>query len=308
MASMVNGLVINSENKPDPVCEPCLAGKMNANPFPSSQNHTTIPLHRIHSDLHEMKTLTTSGSRYCVTYIDEATSYRAVVLLKRKSDAFEAFRTYKAYAENVLGSKIKELQMDQGGEFVSNAFRKFCADSGILMRYSVRNRPQQNGIAERANRTVDEHTTAMLYEANLPASFKGEAVAAYIHIWNRLPTSANCDNSKTPHELWFKSKPDVSHFRVWGCTAYVHVQKDKRTGIGAHMEKSIFMGYPVGYKGWKFWNPTTQRVVISERAEFDERSFPSNKRTQTEHSTMVPAPSVDSEEFTVWPTASQPPE
>jgi transposase InsO family protein len=201
---------------------------MNANPFP---NHSVTPLHHIHSDLHEMKTRTTSGYRYWVTYIDEATAYRAVVLLKHESDAFDTFRKYKAYAENVLGSKIIELQMDQGGEFVSNAFRKFCDDAGILMRYSVRNRPHQNDMAERANSTIDEHTTAMLYEANLRASFKGEAVAAYIHIWNYLPTSAGSDNSKTPHELWFKSEPDVSHFRVWGCTAYVHVQKDKRTGI-----------------------------------------------------------------------------
>jgi transposase InsO family protein len=138
-----------------------------------------------------------------VTYIDKATSYRAVVLIKHKSDAFEAFKTYKAYAENVLGSKIKELQMDQGGEFVSNGFRKFCADAGILIHFSTRNRPQQNGVAERANRMIDEHTTAMLYEAGLHASLKGEAVAAYIHVWKCLPTTANSDNSKTPHELWF---------------------------------------------------------------------------------------------------------
>jgi hypothetical protein len=131
MPDMVTALVINSKELLDPICEPCLAGKMNANPFPSSQNHTTVPLHRIHSDLHEMKTLTTSGYRYWVTDIDDATSYRSVVLLKRKSEAFEAFKTFKAYAENTLGSKIKELKMDQGGEFVSNASRKFCSDAGI---------------------------------------------------------------------------------------------------------------------------------------------------------------------------------
>ena len=121
--------------------------------------------------------------------------------------------------------------------------------------------------------------STMLAESGLPPSFKGEAVAAYIHIWNRLPSTASYDTSKTPYELWHKRKPEVGHLRVWGCTAYVHVQKDKQTGIGAHMEKCVFIGYPIGFKGWKFFNPTTNKVVISERAEFDERFFPGLKKT-----------------------------
>ena len=68
-----------------------------------------------------------------------------------------------------------------------------------------------------------------------------------------------------------EAMPDVSHLRIWGCTAYVHVQKDKRAALGSHMEKCIFIGYPEGYKGWKFYNPITKKLVISERAEFDER-------------------------------------
>ena len=72
-------------------------------------------------------------------------------------------------------------------------------------------------MAEGANRTIDEHTTAMLSESGLPPSFKGEAVAAYIHIWNCLPTTASYDSLKTPYELWHKRKPEVGHLRVWGC-------------------------------------------------------------------------------------------
>ena len=138
---------------------------MNANPFPSSVNRSSLPLERIHSDLHELKTLTISGFRYWVTFIDDATGHHAVTFLKKKSDAFDAFRAFKALAENLLGVKIKELQMDQGGEFVSGACRQFCSDAAILMRFATRKRSQQNGAAERANRTIDEHTTAMLSES-----------------------------------------------------------------------------------------------------------------------------------------------
>ena len=65
--------------------------------------------------------------------------------------------------------------------------------------------------------------------------------------------------------------------RIWGCLAYVHVQKDKREALGSHMEKAIFIGYPAGYKGWKFYNPSTKKALISERAIFDERYFPGLK-------------------------------
>ena len=63
--------------------------------------------------------------------------------------------------------------------------------------------------------------------------------------------------------------------RVWGCVAYVHIQKDKRDwgSLGSHMEKCIFIGYPPDYKGWKFYNPITKKSIISERAQFDERYF-----------------------------------
>ena len=96
----------------------------------------------------------------------------------------------------------------------------------------------------------------MLAESCLPPSFLGQAVAAYVHIWNRCSTTSLL--SKTPYEIWHCKKPDISHLQVWGCTAYVHVQKDKCTGIGSHMEKCIFIGYPDGYKGWMFYNPTTK--------------------------------------------------
>ena len=98
--------------------------------------------------------------------------------------------------------------------------------------------------------------------------------------------------SKTPYELWQRKKPNVSHLQVWGCTAYVHVQKDKRTGIGSHIEKCVFVGYPDGYKGWTFYNPTTKRTVISERAEFDERYFPGLKHTPLTPQPFEPPPDI----------------
>jgi hypothetical protein len=85
----------------------------------------------------------------------------------------------------------------------------------------------------------------------------------------KLPTASL--PGSTPFEAFYKRKPDVSHLRVWGCTAYVHIQRDKRNFLQPHYEKCVFIGYPAGYKGWKFYNPVTKRSIISERADFDER-------------------------------------
>jgi len=164
---------------------------------------------------------------------------------------------------------------------MSREFLQFTDECGIVRQHTVRNRPQQNGVAEHANRVMSEGIMAMLEESGLSASFWGECLAALIHVWNRCPTSAV--SKKTPYELWHGKKPSVSHLRVWGCTAYVHIQKDKRRALGSHMEKCIFIGYPDGYKGWKFYNPATKNTVISERAEFDERYMMGSNRSISAH-------------------------
>jgi transposase InsO family protein len=116
-----------------------------------------------------------------------------------------------------------EFQMDKGGEYISKAFLAFLREHGIVVQMTVRNHPQQNRVAERANRTLEEHTTSMLEQASLPDSFRGEAVGAYIHVCNMISTAAN--HKSTAFELWHKKKPDVSNLHIWRCNAYVHVQK-----------------------------------------------------------------------------------
>jgi transposase InsO family protein len=97
---------------------------------------------------------TVSGYRYWMVFVDDYSLFWVVTLLKRKSDAFDAFKSYKAHMENVFGTKILALHDDKGGEYMSNAFQRFCDEAGIARRHTVRNRPQQNGDAERANRII----------------------------------------------------------------------------------------------------------------------------------------------------------
>ena len=162
---------------------------------------------------------------------------------------------------------------------MSGEFNNFCNESGILHTHTTCNRPQQNSDAACANRTMLEDVTTMLAHARLPASFWGRCLATQVKVWNCLPTASL--PGKTPFEAWWGRKPDLSRFRVFGCMAYVFVQKDKRKKLESHMQKCIFVGYPPDYHGWIFYNPVTKRFVISECAEFDERVFPGLSMKQT---------------------------
>jgi hypothetical protein len=107
---LVTGAKITSNQKPDPICEPCLAGKLNAAPFPSTGHRAEAPLDLIHSDLKEYKVFIREGWRYCVTFIDDHTRFKVCFHMKRKSETFKAFTVFKAYAENHFGHKIKALK------------------------------------------------------------------------------------------------------------------------------------------------------------------------------------------------------
>jgi len=256
---LVVGLKLDSEDKPDLICEPCLAGKMHANPFPSSDTRATELLELIHSDTHDVGVLSGSGYRYWVSFIDDYSRFKTLIPMKLKSDTITAFKQFKVYAEKLTGKTIKNFRDDKGTEYTSNEFNNLLSSYGIARQHTCRNRPQQNGIAERANRLFSERIVSLLNESGLPEKFWVECLASLVHVTNLCPTSALI--GKTPHEVWYGKKPDVSHLRVWGCLAYVHIQKDKREKLGSHMAKCIFIGYPEGYKGWRFYNPETHRVL-----------------------------------------------
>ena len=155
---------------------------------------------------------------------------------------------------------------------MSNEWEKYMCERGIEQQHTTRATPQQNGVAERTNALLDEGTACLLADAHLPASFWGEALSCFLHVLNISPTSALKD--KTPFEAFLHRKPSVEHLRVFGCRAYVHVQRDKRKGLQPKLEHCIFLGYPLEYRGWKCYNPSTKKVVISRDVVFVETELP----------------------------------
>jgi len=103
-------------------------------------------------------------------------------LLKNKYEAFEKFKAFKVLVENESYRKIKCLKSYWGGQFTSNDFFEFCEQHGIKRQFSTVRTPQQNGVVERMNKTIQQIDHAMLGESGTLATFKGEAAFATITI------------------------------------------------------------------------------------------------------------------------------
>jgi hypothetical protein len=118
------------------------------------------------------------------------------------------------------------------------------------------------------NRTLMEKTRCMLSGAGIGQEFWAEEVGTACYLVNRSPSSALGD--KTPQEVWTGKEPSLTHLKVFGCDAYVHVPKENRSKLDKKAEKCIFIGYKYGLKGYKLWNPETKKVVYSRDVVFRE--------------------------------------
>ena len=111
--------------------------------------------------------------------------------MKSKSETFSKFQEYKALVENQKSKHIHALRSNSGGEFESNAFNEFCRDVGICRQLTVPYNPQQNGVADRKNKTICEATKSMLYARNLSAYLWAEATSTAMYKQNRSPSACS---------------------------------------------------------------------------------------------------------------------
>ncbi|KAG8497256.1 hypothetical protein CXB51_008476 [Gossypium anomalum] len=143
-----------------------------------------------------------------------------------------------------------------------------CKSEGIVRHLTVRHTPQQNGVAERMNRTITEKVQCMLSNANLPKSFWAEATSTACFLINRSLSIAI--EKKTPQEVWSGNPANYSDLKIFGCPAYAHVDNRK---LEPRSIKCVFLGYKAGVKGYKLWCPENRKVVISRYIVFDETAM-----------------------------------
>ena len=253
------------------VCSGCALGKQHKATYPSNvqKERSKVPGELLHADLcGKMSTPSLGGASYYILIKDDCTSFRFVAFLRAKSDAIRFFLKVIRSIERLTGNSVQILRTDRGKEFCNTAFDSLLENEGISRETSTAYTPQQNGYVERDNRTICEAARSMLHLHNLPLKLWAESIHTAVYLLNR--TINTQVGLVTPYELWFKTKPSVSHYRTFGTLAYIFTDKSKRTKFQPKGSRVIFVGYSDTSKGWRFWNPLTDCVVESSDVIFDE--------------------------------------
>jgi transposase InsO family protein len=154
------------------------------------------------------------------------------------------------------------------GEFTSCEFNEYCKNNGIKRQLTTAYTPQQNGVAERKNRTIMNMVRCLLSEKDIPKTFWPEAVNWTVYVLNRCPTLSV--KNITPEEAWSGVKPSVDHFRIFGSVAHVHIPDARRTKLEDKSYMCILLGVSEESKGYRLYDPISNKIVISRDVVFEE--------------------------------------
>jgi len=267
------GVLLDKSTVEPPLCLSCLNSKCTRRHFQKSESHAKRYGDLTHSDICFINVPTVVGNFIMfILFVDDATRWISCYLLKNKSDTEDAFKDYDAIMLNRSKRHCQILRSDNDNVYFNKGVESYCQMHGILQQSSTIYTSQQNGRAERPNRTIVEMAHAMLSEANLPLSYWGFAVLYAVYIKNRSPHSAL--NRITPYQAKTGQLPDLSSIRVFGSSAYTLIPKEKRKGPGNKFldktERLIFIGFSERFKAWQMIHPDSHAIIHSSEAVFVE--------------------------------------
>lgn len=259
-------------NKAHCFCPGCVKGKQHRHPVPSrSSTLTDRPLQLVHTDLcGPMPVESKSKAKYFMIFVDDFTRHCWIYFLKRKSEAFTVFKRFKSHVETQLNSKLGTLRSDRGGEYLSTEFSQYLSTHGIQRQLTTARTPEQNGVAERKNRTLIEAVRTMAVEACIPAFLWEEFFKAANYLQNRCSTQAL--SKSTPYEKIHGVKPNIEHLRVVGCQAHIWIPKELRTKLSQTSVEAILIGYDDDSKAYRCYCPSDKKIYISRNVKFNETS------------------------------------
>uniref|UniRef100_A0A2N9HGE9 Integrase catalytic domain-containing protein n=1 Tax=Fagus sylvatica TaxID=28930 RepID=A0A2N9HGE9_FAGSY len=253
------------------MCESCILGKQKKVSFlKGGRTPKSKKLELVHTDLWGPSPIASlGGSWYYVTFIDDSSRKVWVYFLKNKSEVFEIFKKWRAMVETETDLKLKCLRSDNGGEYIDGGFKEFCAANGIRMEKTIPRTPQQNGVAERMNRTLNKRARSMRLHAGLPETFWADAVNTAAYLINRGPSVPL--EFRIPEEVWSGKEVNLSYLKVFGCVSYVHIDSDARSKLDAKSRKCFFIGYGDETFGYRFWDDQNRKVIRSRNVIFNEQ-------------------------------------
>ncbi|XP_049318346.1 uncharacterized protein LOC105224069 isoform X1 [Bactrocera dorsalis] len=264
--NMVRGMKVNIPA--DIQCVLCMSNKCSQRPYNKSDSRAEEILGLIHTDVcGPMRHESIGGAKYVLTFTDDKTRFVFVYFLRRKDEVLEKFKDFKQMIECQTEKRIKMLRSDNGTEFVHNAFNKFLKEHGIVRQLTVPYTPQQNGVAERLNRTLIEMARCMVVSSGVNESLWVEAVNTAVYLRNRASTKAL--NAMTQYEACYGYKPVVGHLRTFGSLA-IALDKKQKDKFKPRGKEYVMVGYSDTSKAYRLYDKQTGRLIVSRDVYFVE--------------------------------------
>ncbi|GJS44179.1 putative ribonuclease H-like domain-containing protein [Tanacetum coccineum] len=256
----------------DHSCVACQKGKQHkASCKAKLVNSISKPLHMLHMDLFgptNVKSLMKKS--YCLVVTDDFSRFSWVFFLATKDETSGILKTFIIEIENQLDHKVKVIKCDNGTEFKNSVRNQFCEMKGIKREFSVARTPQQNGVAERRNRTLIEATRTMLVDFKFPTNFWAEAVNTACYVLNRVLVIK--PHNKTPYELIHGRTSLIDFIKPFGCPVTILNTRDHLGKFAGKADERFFVGSFVVSKAMRVFNKRTRIVEETLNIRFLENT------------------------------------
>ncbi|GJR92433.1 putative ribonuclease H-like domain-containing protein [Tanacetum coccineum] len=253
-------------------CVACQKGKQHrASCKTKTISSISKPLQMLHMDLFGptfVKSL--MKKMYCLVVTDDFSRFSWVFFLATKDETSEILKTFITGIENLIDLKVKVIRCDNGTEFKNRVMNQFCEMKGIKREFSVARTPQQNGVAERKNRTLIEAARTMLADLKFPPTFWAEAVNTACYVQTKVLVIK--PHNKTPYEIFLGRKPALSFMRPFRCPVTILNTIDHQGKFNEKADEGFFVGYSTNSKAFRVFNSRTRIVEENLHVQFSENT------------------------------------
>jgi transposase InsO family protein len=266
---LVDGMSIR-DSPQDFECESCIQAKLTCAPLPKTvSRREREPGELTHTDVWgPARVPSIHGYRYYISFVDDATRQVILYYMKTKDEASEKVKHYLTYIERQGQKCPKAVRADNGREYVNKDLIGWCHSKGIELQTTAPHTPEQNGVAERWNRTVVELGRAMIIARKLPSELWPEAMSYATYIRNRAYTRAVPD--MTPYQKWLGKRPDITHIQEFGRDIWVLDEQINPSKLEPNAHKYKFVGYEEGPRAIKYYDAQKKTLKVSCNFRFPQ--------------------------------------